>query len=119
MPDLKSYSVLSLDCYGTLVDWEAGMVEALGPSPSTFLPSLDTCGIDRKPNVLGGEVEDLEDGIASDFGGCCLTICVQQLSNGWWSCEWYFACWTLSGLCAHSLEQDSAERAVRIDEGDK
>lgn len=67
MPDLKSYSVLSLDGYGTLVDWEAGMVEALGPSPSTFLPSLDTCLIDRKPNVLGGEVEDLEDSIASDF----------------------------------------------------
>lgn len=77
MPDLKSYSVVSLDCYGSLVDWEAGMVEALGPSPSTFLPSLDTCLIGRKPNVLGGEVEDLEDGIAPDFGGCCLTICVQ------------------------------------------
>lgn len=29
--DLSSYDALSFDCYGTLIDWEAGIVEALGP----------------------------------------------------------------------------------------
>ncbi|KAK2609165.1 hypothetical protein QQS21_002247 [Conoideocrella luteorostrata] len=29
MLDLKSYGALSFDCYGTLVDWESGIVKAL------------------------------------------------------------------------------------------
>lgn len=29
--DLTSYDALSFDCYGTLIDWEAGIVDALGP----------------------------------------------------------------------------------------
>ena len=29
--DLTHFSVLSFDCYGTLIDWETGIVEALGP----------------------------------------------------------------------------------------
>ncbi len=28
---LSDYSVLSFDCYGTLIDWESGIVGALGP----------------------------------------------------------------------------------------
>lgn len=30
-PDLAAYDTLSFDCYGTLIDWEAGIVEALQP----------------------------------------------------------------------------------------
>jgi 2-haloalkanoic acid dehalogenase type II len=30
-PDLLDYQVLSFDCYGTLIDWEAGIWEALQP----------------------------------------------------------------------------------------
>ena len=29
--DLTKYSALSFDCYGTLIDWEAGIVDVLGP----------------------------------------------------------------------------------------
>ncbi len=29
--DLGSYDTLSFDCYGTLIDWEVGIVDALGP----------------------------------------------------------------------------------------
>lgn len=29
--DLAAYETLSFDCYGTLIDWEAGILEALGP----------------------------------------------------------------------------------------
>ena len=28
---LSDYSVLTFDCYGTLIDWESGIVQALGP----------------------------------------------------------------------------------------
>ena len=31
LPDLARVTALSLDCYGTLVDWEAGAIEALRP----------------------------------------------------------------------------------------
>ena len=29
--DFNSYDVLSFDCYGTLIDWESGILAALGP----------------------------------------------------------------------------------------
>ena len=28
---LSAFKVLTFDCYGTLIDWESGMVEALKP----------------------------------------------------------------------------------------
>ena len=31
MPELTDFRVLTFDCYGTLIDWESGMIEALGP----------------------------------------------------------------------------------------
>jgi 2-haloacid dehalogenase len=31
---LTDYKVLTFDCYGTLIDWESGMVEALRPLTS-------------------------------------------------------------------------------------
>lgn len=34
---LRAFKVLSFDCYGTLIDWETGMLAALGPlAPPTF-----------------------------------------------------------------------------------
>ena len=29
--DLTDYAALSFDCYGTLIDWEAGIAAVLGP----------------------------------------------------------------------------------------
>jgi len=29
--DLTDFKVLTFDCYGTLIDWESGMIEALRP----------------------------------------------------------------------------------------
>ena len=31
MPKLTDFSVLTFDCYGTLIDWESGLFEALQP----------------------------------------------------------------------------------------
>ena len=31
MIDFDSYEILSFDCYGTLIDWETGLLAALAP----------------------------------------------------------------------------------------
>ena len=31
MPRLSDFEVLTFDCYGTLIDWEAGILAALAP----------------------------------------------------------------------------------------
>ena len=31
MPQLRDFRVLTFDCYGTLIDWETGIAQALGP----------------------------------------------------------------------------------------
>ena len=33
MINLNQYEVLTFDCYGTLIDWEKGVLEALQPVP--------------------------------------------------------------------------------------
>lgn len=37
---LSQFKVLTFDCYGTLIDWESGMVEALKPLSSRVAPEL-------------------------------------------------------------------------------
>lgn len=37
---LTDYKVLTFDCYGTLIDWESGMVEALQPLTRQVKPEL-------------------------------------------------------------------------------
>ena len=37
---LSQFKVLTFDCYGTLIDWESGMVEALKPLTSRVTPIL-------------------------------------------------------------------------------
>ncbi|ETS81198.1 hypothetical protein PFICI_06200 [Pestalotiopsis fici W106-1] len=39
-PDLTSFKALSFDCYGTLIDWEAGLIKSLGALTSQ-LPASD------------------------------------------------------------------------------
>ena len=34
---LTDFKVLTFDCYGTLIDWESGMVEALKPLTSKVI----------------------------------------------------------------------------------
>ncbi len=31
MIDFNQYKIMTFDCYGTLIDWESGMLEALKP----------------------------------------------------------------------------------------
>ena len=31
MLDFESFEIFSFDCYGTLIDWETGILTALGP----------------------------------------------------------------------------------------
>jgi 2-haloalkanoic acid dehalogenase type II len=38
MRHLKSYTALSFDCYGTLVDWEGGIIKALAPLTRHLAP---------------------------------------------------------------------------------
>ena len=33
---LKDFKVLTFDCYGTLIDWESGMVAGLAPLADKF-----------------------------------------------------------------------------------
>lgn len=42
MPDLNSYGALSFDCYGTLVDWESGIIKALNPLTRHLSPEAAT-----------------------------------------------------------------------------
>jgi len=37
---LRQFKVLTFDCYGTLIDWESGMVQALQPLISRVAPAL-------------------------------------------------------------------------------
>lgn len=37
---LTDYKILTFDCYGTLIDWESGMVRALEPLTSRLAPAL-------------------------------------------------------------------------------
>ena len=37
---LSQFKALTFDCYGTLIDWESGMVEALKPLTSRVTPAL-------------------------------------------------------------------------------
>jgi 2-haloacid dehalogenase len=37
---LSDFKVLTFDCYGTLIDWESGMIAALAPLTSKVRPSL-------------------------------------------------------------------------------
>src|SRR5512143_3462115 len=37
---LKDFKVLTFDCYGTLIDWESGMILALAPLTSRVARSL-------------------------------------------------------------------------------
>ncbi|MFE4948613.1 haloacid dehalogenase type II [Leifsonia sp. NPDC056665] len=38
--NLTDYDALSFDCYGTLIDWEAGIAAVLGPWARSFDPSI-------------------------------------------------------------------------------
>ena len=41
MIDLSQYEVLTFDCYGILIDWESGILEAIAPILSAHNVSLD------------------------------------------------------------------------------
>ncbi len=45
MIDLKHFEVLSFDCYGTLIDWETGIVQAMRPI-------LEHHGVDRSDDEV-------------------------------------------------------------------
>jgi 2-haloalkanoic acid dehalogenase type II len=86
--DLTAYDALSFDCYGTLIDWEAGIAAVLGPwarrhdpaftdeqvlaaysgneaeveaeSPSTLYPDVLREAFRRTGSALGFEVTDAD-----------------------------------------------------------
>ena len=53
MLDLSSYKVLSFDCYGTIIDWEGGILAALKP----LLARHGVSASDREVLQLYGELE--------------------------------------------------------------
>lgn len=53
MLDLRRFRVLTFDCYGTLIDWERGILAALGPLLAAHGKSL----ADEKLLELYGELE--------------------------------------------------------------
>ncbi len=44
-PRLTDFEALTFDCYGTLIDWESGMIDALKPLTSQVARSLERNGI--------------------------------------------------------------------------
>jgi 2-haloacid dehalogenase len=54
--DLDAYDVLTFDCYGTLIDWETGLVEALRPV-------LDAHGVEAAPESILVRFGALESGL--------------------------------------------------------
>lgn len=54
---LRDIEVLTFDCYGTLIDWETGLLQALRPIMKTYSVSID----DVKLLELYGELEAAEE----------------------------------------------------------
>ncbi len=98
MLDLISYKVLSFDCYGTLIDWEGGILSALSPLLSrhnAHLPDdrlLELYGdLERKAqqqapfvnyhNVLRKIIEDLGDHLGFSPTDSELTILAESLKT--------------------------------------
>ncbi len=42
---LRTFDVVTFDCYGTLIDWEAGIIEAFGHAAAADGVSLDTAAV--------------------------------------------------------------------------
>lgn len=51
--DFSRFSIITFDCYGTLIDWEAGILGAIGPILSAHNAHLSDAGILR----MYGEIE--------------------------------------------------------------
>ena len=43
--DFNNYDALTFDCYGTLIDWEAGILNALRPVIAAQRPSARSRGV--------------------------------------------------------------------------
>ncbi|KAJ3536609.1 hypothetical protein NM208_g6649 [Fusarium decemcellulare] len=60
-PDLTQFKALSFDCYGTLIDQETGMINALQPISSRLLPTSpyaeDPVALIQQLNKHTGELE--------------------------------------------------------------
>jgi len=76
MIDLNQYEVLTFDCYGTLIDWEKGVIEALQPVLSTHQIQLSENEILEwfarfESNLEQGEYRKYKDvlrGVVQKFG---------------------------------------------------
>jgi 2-haloacid dehalogenase len=56
MLDLNGFELLSFDCYGTMIDWETGILDAMRPILQAHGAALDDAAILK----LYGEVEHVE-----------------------------------------------------------
>ncbi len=61
--DFTRFRVISFDCYGTLIDWETGILSALRPILSAHRQSLDDAGLLE----LYGELEADAESEGQDF----------------------------------------------------
>ena len=52
MAKLNDFKALTFDCYGTLIDWETGMVEALKPLTSKASRTLTRDEISRRTRAM-------------------------------------------------------------------
>ena len=76
MIDLNQYEILTFDCYGTLIDWEKGVLEALQPVLSSHQIQLSENEILEwfarfESNLEQGEYRKYKDvlrGVVQKFG---------------------------------------------------
>jgi 2-haloacid dehalogenase len=60
MPEFARFSVLSFDCYGTMIDWESGIFAALRPILKAHGKQLDDVALLELYSELELEAEQLE-----------------------------------------------------------
>ena len=80
---LSDFSVLTFDCYGTLIDWESGMVEGLRPLTDRIAeregsaPERDAS--DQKPGGGGWSIRLVATRSMSVIGSIDERICTLRL----------------------------------------
>jgi 2-haloacid dehalogenase len=57
MLDFENFEVLTFDCYGTLIDWETGIIEALRPAFDRAVAGFEPDSVLEAYGTLEAEIE--------------------------------------------------------------
>ncbi len=80
MPQLKDFKVLTFDCYGTLIDWESGILAGLEPLTNKLQNELSNDAI-LEAHALYESSQQLQ--TPAMFYSDILTIVYKRLAEAW------------------------------------